>query len=446
MPSSPEVLLLDDGELDDVQQILDSVGAGYGRVRGSAIAHVTPAPTRLLVTTPRRIDAVPLTTSTDDRVVRIVVVNEDSPTLRAQLRDVGFDYLVRRPVHIEALRLMLLRCLYSGAERRRDARVPVGLEVSYKTGLLPRRAVLADLSTRGCRILSKWAAEPGKRISLALPAATGERALTVRGNVVRMKLDESIAPEGPYSAAVEFEPLTDPVRKELERLLSLRARGPASIGNADAVPTEAAAPAAEPAADAGAQTVGIDVDVRLVPETAAPEPETPEPTIQESAAAELRVDAPPVPAPAEGDLSSAASATEAAGEALDDEGEDSERRDGPRATYGRRVPAFGERAMRVLVARDLSMGGMRVEHDSGLCLGDRLHLAIYGTADEEPFLVWATVDRDDGERGLLLAFDALPPEIEERLDNVVVNLPAVESLHDDEARAMGTVVTEILTD
>ena len=101
--------------------------------------------------------------------------------------------------------------------------------------------------------------------------------------------------------------------------------------------------------------------------------------------------------------------------------------------------------MRVLVARDLSMGGMRVEKESGLSLGDRLHLAIYGDADDEPFLVWATVDRDDGDRGLLLTFDAVASEVGSKLEQVVVNLPAVESLHDDEARAMGTVVTEILT-
>jgi hypothetical protein len=34
--------------------------------------------------------------------------------------------------------------------------------------------------------------------------------------------------------------------------------------------------------------------------------------------------------------------------------------------------------------------------------------------------------------------------IGEQLEKVVAGLPAVESLHDDEAAAMGTVVTEIL--
>jgi hypothetical protein len=87
---------------------------------------------------------------------------------------------------------------------------------------------------------------------------------------------------------------------------------------------------------------------------------------------------------------------------------------------------------------------MRVEKDSRVEIGDRLHLAIYGTADEEPFLVWATVERDDSEGGMALIFDDVHPKIAEQLEKVVADLPAVESLHDDEAQAMGTVVTEIL--
>src|SRR5262249_49800599 len=67
---------------------------------------------------------------------------------------------------------------------------------------------------------------------------------------------------------------------------------------------------------------------------------------------------------------------ENAGPAGDEDGLPPERRRGTRAAYSRRVPAFGERAMRVLVARDLSVGGMRVERLGGLSLGDRLHLAI----------------------------------------------------------------------
>jgi hypothetical protein len=321
---------------------------------------------------------------------------------------------------------MLLRCLFSGAEQRRAERVPVGVEVSYRMGLLPRRALLADLSTRGCRILSKWAAEPGKRITLTIPPRTGSaEPLSLRGRVVRMTLDESLAPAGPYAAAVEFESLSPAVKTELDWVLEERARGPAQIGEqarpATPKPTRTPRPQMgldppETRATNLAHDVGVEIDVSLTRE---PEPESKTPFAIDTQ--------PPLQA-----LESVETA------------EEIERRGGPRAAYERRIPAFGERAMRVLVARDLSMGGMRVQKESGLEIGDRLHLAIYGSAEEEPFLVWATVDRDDGDRGLLLAFDPVPDAVAKQLDQVVVNLPAVESLHDDETYAMGTVVSEIL--
>jgi hypothetical protein len=460
MAVSPAVLLLDDGELDDVQEILDAARVPYGRVRGGAIVSKTPPPSRLLVSTPRRIEAVHLPEPGDpeaEGLVRIVVVSEDSTTLRARLREVGFDYLVRRPVHPEALRLLLLHCLYAGEERRAEPRVPVGFEVSFRTGLLPRRATLADLSTRGCRLLSKWALEPGKRITVTIPQRAGvAESIAVKGRVIRMSLDERLGAEGPYSTAVAFEPVSAEVRHELEWILEERARGPATLRlEGEEVEPRATPAAPEPPLDPPetrsddlVRGVSVEVDVRLDARDAAPEPEP---------VAEAQSETPSIAA-AESEPSCVAEtepegpsvAEEAAGMPAEDEPtaqtHPDDRRGSRRGAYPRRVPAFGDRAMRVLVARDLSMGGMRVERDSGLQMGDRLHLAIYGDANEEPFLVWATVTRDDGPDGLALVFDGVHPMIAEQLEKVVTDLPAVESLHDDEARAMGTVITEILDD
>ena len=90
------------------------------------------------------------------------------------------------------------------------------------------------------------------------------------------------------------------------------------------------------------------------------------------------------------------------------------------------------------------MGGMRIEPLPGLELGDRLHLAIYGDPGEAPFLIWATVARDDGIHGLGLVFDPVEPIIASRLEGIVGGLPSIEDLRDDEVAAMGTVVSEIL--
>jgi hypothetical protein len=123
-----------------------------------------------------------------------------------------------------------------------------------------------------------------------------------------------------------------------------------------------------------------------------------------------------------------------------------DRRAAPRHPYTVKVPAFGTRALRVLVGRDLSVGGMRIESNPSLEVGDRLHLAIYADASEEPFLVWGTILRSDGRGGTAVVFDPVHPSIAKRLEALVASLPAVESLHDDEAAAMGTVLTEIINE
>jgi len=97
MSQSVSVLLLDDGELDDFQVLLESMRIPFGRVRGASIVPGMQGPSHLLISTPRRIDAVKFVR--DDRMegnepVRIMVTSEDSNSLRAQLRNVGFDYLV----------------------------------------------------------------------------------------------------------------------------------------------------------------------------------------------------------------------------------------------------------------------------------------------------------------------------------------------------------------
>ncbi len=480
------VLLLDDGELDDIQEMLEPLGVEFGRVRGGAIVPDSAPPRRLLVSTPRRIQAVRdfrEDLDGEEPPIRIVVVQGDSLTLRSKLREVGFDYIVRRPVHPEALRLLLLHCLYRGEERRREPRVSVGSEISFRSGLLHRRATLADLSIGGCRLLSSYGLQSNKRVRLYFPESVGgaAQALTVTGRVLRM------ACEGDhYVAAVQFEGLQSEQRQELEWIIEAHGRGPASL---DEVPEERedprvdplgpslrevnrsqrADPRSEPAAElAPAENPAAEPPAAFqepLPEPAAERepidvPEIPDavdegfelgsPTDMQSVDLEIDLrlggatdpDAETQPDLAGGDLDPDA---ETMGAGAPPAAADSDRRTRKRVSFERKVPAFGKRALRVLVGRDLSVEGMRVERFPGLELGDRLHLAIYGShQDEEPFLIWATVERDDGENGIALTFDALPGDVAQRLESLVTDLPAVESLHDDECRAMGTVVSEIL--
>lgn len=426
MALGPSVLLLDDGELDDIQSILEEVGVPCARVRGGAIVQGTPPPQDLLISTPRRIDAVKqVATDAESPVVRVVVVNEDSTTLRKQLRSCGFDYLVRRPVHPEALRLLVLRCLYRGEERRREPRVAVGFEVGFRTGLKSRRAVLADLSMRGCRLVSEAPIDAGRRIRVNVPEAleTGD-PVSISGRVLRVDRPKEKDRAHLYSAAVLFDAPSQDARDAVELLIEDLALGPATLRRTLAPAGRAAADASGPEPEAAAGPAPTAEAAGAEPAREG-EPSDPGEAID----VDVQLDPGPGPAP-----------PVAGSDAVRD------RRDGRRAVYSQTVPAFGKRALRVLVGRDLSVGGMRIEPLPGLALGDRLHLAIYGEPGEAPFLVWGTVTRDDGDSGMALTFDALDPAVGDRLERLVGNLPSVESLHDTEAQAMGTVMTEILAE
>lgn len=417
MAGSPSVLLLDDGELDDVQKMLEGMDIAFGRVRGGAIVPDMPPPKDLLVTTPRRIDVIKYQENGAgaEPPTRVVVVNEDSNTLRDHLRKAGFDFLVRRPVHPEALRLLLLHCLYRGEEKRGDPRVAVGYEVSFRSGLLNRRATLADLSMRGCRLLSHTRFDVGKKLKLQILEAldTGD-PFTVAGRIVRVDFDPNAGEGGLYSAGVRFDKIKDNAREALEIIIEDRANGPAMMRR--------------PRAQMKAQEQNRSRDTSDLGQPVASTDGTAEPSV---AQIEFSVDV------------KINNESDPIGTQNDDRS-GPERRENPRGTYEQTVPAFGNRALRVLVGRDLSLGGMRIAHLPGLELGDRLHLAIYGDPGDPPFLVWGTVSRDDGERGMALVFDPVEPEIGHHLERLVADLPAVEALHDSEVQAMGTVMTEIL--
>jgi len=509
----PAVLILDDGELDDVQTILEELEVEFGRVRGGAIAPNTPHPKSLLMATPRRISAISSIGEVpegEDPPVRVVVVDQDSKTLRDQLRQVGFDFLVRRPVHPEALRLLVMHSLYRGDEKRREPRVAVGLEISFQTGEIPRRATLVDLSTGGCRLISSFELEAGKQVLVTLPESLGAtESITLEGKILRSSYDKRIGEEGMHSAAVKFEDLPSDLRNELEWIIEDKVGGPPALNSAlqsalndagadpsttDAKPTytvkrsgqrkplrrtllekdstavktdprsEGATPpvTSNPTSDAAVEQqhhpISVPVDIKMAPQRPAPTPiEEIEPqTLAEETAAQNSVEEDSAQVPVE-ETAAQEPAEEIAAQEPAEEIEraaeqpepaisNDDRRAAPRHPYELKVPAFGTRALRVLVGRDLSVGGMQIESNPSLEVGDRLHLAIYADASEEPFLIWGTILRGDGKGGTAVQFDPVHPSIARKLEALIASLPSVESLHDDEATAMGTVLSEIINE
>jgi hypothetical protein len=120
-----------------------------------------------------------------------------------------------------------------------------------------------------------------------------------------------------------------------------------------------------------------------------------------------------------------------------------DRRSGPRLAYERHVIALGVEAARVLLGCDISAGGMRIQPHPDVAVGDELRIALHVRAHEKPLTVNARVIRDDGERGLVLAFHDLDEAAEIYLRRMVNFLPIL-AVRDEAGTAAGVVVSEIL--
>jgi hypothetical protein len=119
-----------------------------------------------------------------------------------------------------------------------------------------------------------------------------------------------------------------------------------------------------------------------------------------------------------------------------------DRRRGARHATSQRVIALGDEATRVLMGRDISLGGMRVDPNPLLSVGDALRLAIHVRGLEVPLVVNAEVHRNDGEHGVALRFVELSSDARRYLGDAVEALPVVESADDESDR--GYIVSEIL--
>jgi len=387
MTRQTSVLLLDDGELDDVRELLHELAADVCHLRGGRIPDQLDPPRDLFVSTSRRASAVEgWPAQHDGRPAKLAIVAEDSNTLRRMLRRLGFDFLVRRPVHPVALRLLLLRCLFAGEDRRRHPRAAIGYEVAYRSGLWRRTATLADVSERGLRLLSTRPLPLGTRACVAIPSAlAGERGFNVSCRVVRVVQRPAPGGRREFWVALKVDANDATARSQLHDVVEMFRAGP----------------------------VRLEAAAELRGETPAPE--------------ELR------PAPA--------APIEAAAEAGESEGE---RRQHRRASYQRSVMSLDASPARVLVGRDLSAGGMRVDPNPGLEPGQRLRLALYGGAREEPSIVSARVVRNDGDAGVALQFEQVDAVVARRIEVLVGSLPSVESLRDEETGSVGTVISEVL--
>ncbi len=87
---------------------------------------------------------------------------------------------------------------------------------------------------------------------------------------------------------------------------------------------------------------------------------------------------------------------------------------------------------------------MRVAHDPGLSVGSRFAVALHGNSREEPLVIQAEVERDDGPSGFYLRFVDPGKQAEARLRTLLEGLQPLESLREGDPEGTGLVVSRLI--
>jgi hypothetical protein len=85
-----------------------------------------------------------------------------------------------------------------------------------------------------------------------------------------------------------------------------------------------------------------------------------------------------------------------------------------------------KRARHVLFARDLSVGGARIDPHPDLQVGDRFKLALYDHGSPDSIVVDAEVLRDEGEQGLALRFLNTPARTTRMIERILEQAGEIE--------------------
>ena len=123
MATRVNILVIDDGELEDVRNILEQLGAPVTHWRPKSLNGERPEIGQLLVCS-AGVGSTLRALRSPDRSSSWIAVADTQATKSSLvvLQRAGFQYLVRRPIHPAALRLLLRSALFSGDEQRRKPR------------------------------------------------------------------------------------------------------------------------------------------------------------------------------------------------------------------------------------------------------------------------------------------------------------------------------------
>ncbi|MCH8889871.1 MAG: PilZ domain-containing protein [Myxococcales bacterium] len=391
-PPRPLIAVLVGGSgLDEIAEILRDLGVETIQCGPYDPQLAALDDARLLVVSAEIAMSDPIPVDTD-LLVGIAVCGDISETMRSQIRQQGFRYLLRPHVHPEALRLLLRYAVYAERDRRGRVRHPVGCEVSWRVGWRRSRGRLLDISRAGCCLLVRNSPQVGASIAIKIPAETvGGKALKLRGKVLRSTPNAAHSGNERTALGVTLDDITPAARKILVDLCERWSESPPVLPHGERV--------SAPAAGAHSE------------EVLASKPQTNDSQIRVEGPSEINREDLPI---TESQDSSAAAVP----------------RSTRRGVFEREVVQIDEdaRVVQALLGRDLSIDGIRVVRQLGLDPGNKLRLALFDTSQQEPLILSAEVSSDEGGSGLFLHFVDLSPEMTARIEAIVSQLPAVESI------------------
>ena len=232
------VLVVDDGELQDIREMLAGLDVPYAEACGTDKTALS-SELSLLVTNARH--ALDSDTAQHRSFIHLVVYDDVSPALHKALHRSGCDLVLQRPVNPHTFRLLASQALYEGPERRTGRRVVLSAPVELRTDGQTRPATLLQLSLRGCGLSTQEAVKIGSEIQLTFPPElTGGDPLRASGPVLSVQERESGS--GPHQIALAFRLLDVASRRVLNDIMERHGNG------AELRPRRAAGPASAPAA------------------------------------------------------------------------------------------------------------------------------------------------------------------------------------------------------
>ena len=220
MTQRPSILLLDDGELDNVHRILRGLGLDVCRLKAGEIGRSVEAPRDILISAGRRtLGDMPAVVPPDGAAHPkwICVHNQDFLPMRERLAEMGVHYLVQNALDEASLSRFIGQLLRTGAERRASPRLPLGGQVRFRTGDETDAAHLLELSRDGCTIAAPRLLSIGLPVVVVLPESLGGgEELEIQGTVARVGDTEMQGGREVVATLVRFAALSEAVRAQLE--------------------------------------------------------------------------------------------------------------------------------------------------------------------------------------------------------------------------------------